>query len=167
MKYRPNSRHEDTGPDSHNFPLTEYLTIQRATITWDGPTHISYTSKAAGLRPYINWPHGMNPLAPIFWERWVFILQVGWKNFKTIVILIPIPRFISIWKTILLQFGVISQRVFTVAAGYKIGAVRTIRGQSTHSGFSFGFRSIYHGGSIHLRMLKLANTKMDMRNCVT
>jgi len=65
MEYRPNSGPEqksyDIGPDSHNFPLSEYLTIQRATILWDEPRHTSYNSKTARLRSYVNWPHGMNP----------------------------------------------------------------------------------------------------------
>ena len=65
MEYRPNSGPErkscDIGPDSHNFPLSEYLTIQHATILWEEPKHTSYNSKTARLRSYINWPHGMNP----------------------------------------------------------------------------------------------------------
>ena len=64
MEDRPNSGPEqkpyDIGHDSHNFPLSEYLTTQRATILWDGPRHASYKSKTARLI-YVNWPHGMNP----------------------------------------------------------------------------------------------------------
>ena len=61
MEYRSNSRSEYIGPDSHNFPLTEHLTMNRATILWDVPKHVAYNSKPARLRSYINWPHGMNP----------------------------------------------------------------------------------------------------------
>jgi len=65
LEYRPNSgpeqRPNDIGPDSHNFPLSEYLTIQRATIIWDEPRHTSYNSKTARLRSYVNWAHGRNP----------------------------------------------------------------------------------------------------------
>ena len=64
-EYRPNSGPErkdyDVGPDSHNFHLSEYLTIQRATILWEEPKHTSYNSKTAPLKSYVNWPHGMNP----------------------------------------------------------------------------------------------------------
>jgi len=65
MGYRPNSGHEqksyDIGHDSHNLPLSEYLTIQRATILWDEPRHTSYNSKTARLRSFVNWLHGMHP----------------------------------------------------------------------------------------------------------
>ena len=79
MEYRPNSgpekrtampHHlrrpsgsEDIGPDddSHNFALTEYLTIHNATNICEGPRRPAYNSKAARLRSYTDWPHGMNP----------------------------------------------------------------------------------------------------------
>jgi len=59
--FGPEQKSYDIGPESHNFPLSEYLTIQRSTIFWDEPKHTSYNSIAARLRPYINWPQGMKP----------------------------------------------------------------------------------------------------------
>ena len=58
--YRPDSGSENIGPDSHNFPLSEHLAMNRATILWDVPKHAAYNSKAARLRTYTNWPHGIN-----------------------------------------------------------------------------------------------------------
>ena len=52
---------EDIGPDSHNFPLTEYRTLKNATKIWEGQRHPAYNSKSARLRSYTNWPRGMNP----------------------------------------------------------------------------------------------------------
>ena len=43
MEYRPNTAPEQKSygiePDSHDVPLSEYLTIQRATILWGEPRH--------------------------------------------------------------------------------------------------------------------------------
>ena len=75
MEHRPNSGPErgihyfkrqasgspDIGPDKHTFLLTEYITIQNATKIWEGPRYPAYNSKAARLRSYTEWPHGMNP----------------------------------------------------------------------------------------------------------
>ena len=52
---------EDIGLESHNFPLTEYLTINNATNIWNEPRHPAYISKTARLMSYTDWPHGMNP----------------------------------------------------------------------------------------------------------
>ena len=66
MEYRPNSGpergihyfkrqtsgSEDIGPDELNFPLTQYLTIHRATKIWEGPRYPAYNSKAARFRTY-------------------------------------------------------------------------------------------------------------------
>jgi len=47
---RQSSGSPDIGPDEHNFPLTEYLTICNATKIWEGPRYPAYNSKAARLR---------------------------------------------------------------------------------------------------------------------
>ena len=74
MEHRPNSGPEkgtnyfkqqspDIGPDDEkqSFPLTEFITIHNATKIWEGPRYPAYNSKAARLRSYTQWPHGMNP----------------------------------------------------------------------------------------------------------
>jgi len=58
---RQTSGSEHIGPDEHIFYLTPYLTIHRATKFWEGPRYPAYNSKAARLRSYTEWPHGMNP----------------------------------------------------------------------------------------------------------
>ena len=58
-EYRRNSVAEDIGPDSHIFP--QRLARNRTTILWDGAKDAAYNSKAARLRSYTNWPHGINP----------------------------------------------------------------------------------------------------------
>ena len=73
MEHRPNSGPEkgetyfkqqspDIGPDDdeQSFPLTEFI-IYNATKFWEGPRYPAYKSKAARLRSYTEWPHGMNP----------------------------------------------------------------------------------------------------------
>ena len=51
----------DIGPDEQSFPLTEYITIHNATKFWEGPRYPAYNSRAARLRSYTEWPHGLNP----------------------------------------------------------------------------------------------------------
>ena len=60
-EYRPNLVSDDIGLDSHNLPLTGYLTINDATNIWYGPRHPAYNSKPALMISYANWPHGINP----------------------------------------------------------------------------------------------------------
>ena len=72
MEHRPNSGPEkgenyfkqqspDIGPEEQSFPLTEYITIYNATKIWEGPRYPAYNSRAARLRSYTEWPHGLNP----------------------------------------------------------------------------------------------------------
>ena len=72
MEHRPNSGPEkgenyfkqqspDIVPDEQSFPLTEYITIHNATRMWEGPRYPAYNSRAARLRSYTEWPHGLNP----------------------------------------------------------------------------------------------------------
>ena len=58
---RQSSGSPDICPDEHNFPLTEYITIHNATKVREGPRYPAYNSRAARLRSYTEWPHGMNP----------------------------------------------------------------------------------------------------------
>jgi len=148
MDYRPNSGPErkscDIGPDSHNFPLSEYLTIQHATILWEEPKHTSYNSKTARLRSYVNWPHGMNPspesliIAGLFYTITHFYeltmsYRSGWYN-----------KIFSLWRrtTRLASYG-----------RFVDGACPMVS--------LLCIRSIYQRRGIYSRLSKLANTKID------
>ena len=63
-QYYLNRRSEDVGPDDDTqycFPLKKYLAKHAATKVWVGPRYPAYNHKAARLRSYTEWPHGMNP----------------------------------------------------------------------------------------------------------
>jgi len=105
MEHRPNSRPDkgenyfklqssDIGPDDdkQSFPLTEFITIYNATKIWEGPRYPAYNSKAARLRSYTQWPHGMNP-SPFSLSTAGFyflgkrpVIEKIWKIIYTLVI---------------------------------------------------------------------------------
>ena len=55
MEYGPISRAEKI------FHSSGYLTLQRATIIWDGPRYPFYNTTTERFRTYTDWPHGLNP----------------------------------------------------------------------------------------------------------